>query len=42
MLCDDLDGWGGVIWEGGPRLRGDICIHVADLLLCIAETNTSL
>ena len=31
--------WGG--WEEGPE-GGDICIHIADLLHCTAETNTTL
>ena len=22
VLCDDLDGWDGEEWEGGPRGRG--------------------
>ena len=42
MLCADLEGGN----EGGmggrePQDGGDICIHVADSLCCIAETNTT-
>ena len=40
-LCDDLDGR-----EGDPRGKGYIqmytCIHIADLLCCTAEMNTTL
>ena len=42
MLCDGLEGWGGV---GGGREAhegGDICIHMADSQCCTAETNTIL
>ena len=40
MLCDDLDGWDG----GGREAQegGDICIHIADSLHCVAEINTTL
>ena len=31
----------GMGWEGGPRGSG-ICIHTADSLLCMAETNRTL
>ena len=31
----------GMGWEGGPRGSG-VCIHTADSLLCMAETNTTL
>ena len=47
MLCDDLAGWDRVGWDGcGGREDqegGDIliCIHIADSLHCIAETNTT-
>lgn len=38
VLCGDLDGWG---WGGSMTQEGgSICIHVADSLLCTAETNT--
>ena len=40
MLCDDLDGWDGSGKE--VQERGDIYIHIADLLHCTAETNTTL
>ena len=36
-------GWGGVQWGGAGRQiqeGGDICIHTADSLRCIAATNT--
>ena len=37
-LCDDLEGWdGGEVQEGE-----EICIHIADLSHCRAETNTAL
>ena len=39
VLSDDLDGGG---WEGGPRLRGYICLHIADSLHCTAETSTTV
>ena len=36
VLRDDLEGWdAGEVQEGG-----DICIHTADSLCCIAETST--
>ena len=35
MLCGDLTG-------KEIQKRGDISIHIADLLCCIAETNTTL
>ena len=28
-------------WEGNPK-KGGICINIADLLCCTAETNTAL
>ena len=37
--------WRGVMngWDGREAQEGgDICIHIADLLCCIAETNTTL
>lgn len=41
MFCDDLDGRHG---GGGREVRkgGDICMHLADLLHSIAETNATL
>ena len=41
MLSGDLDGWDGT---GGREVQegGDICIHIADSLNCIAETNATL
>ena len=42
MLCDDLEGWDGVSgWEGGSTERG-MCIHMADVLCYITETNITL
>ena len=37
MLCEDPDGWGREVPEGG-----DVCIHITDALRCTAETNTTL
>ena len=34
MLCDDLNGWGGV---GEFQERGDICIHMAGSLCSTTE-----
>ena len=33
-----------VIWMGGKVIQegGDVCIHIAHSLCCIAETNTTL
>ena len=44
MLCDDLEGWGGVGWgvRGEAKEGGDICTHVADSHRRTAETNTTL
>ena len=37
MLCDDLEEWdAGRVIQGG-----DLCIHVADSLICTAETDTT-
>ena len=35
---------GGGLREGGREVQegGDICIHIADSLLCREETNTTL
>ena len=41
MLCDDLEGWDGGGWDGGSKGRGSMCILMADLHCCMAETNTS-
>ena len=40
MLCDDLEGRNG---DGGGDAGhgGDICILMADLCCCMAETNTT-
>ena len=40
MLCSNLGEWDagrGEVQEGG-----DVCIHIADSLLCVAETSTAL
>ena len=37
MLCEDPDGWGREVPEGG-----DVCTHITDALRCTAETNTTL
>ena len=39
-LCDDLEGGGGGIREGGPKGR-DTGMHIAGPLRCTAETNTA-
>ena len=41
MLCDNLEGWGGVRSERQVQ-EGDICILMADSRQCMAETNTTL
>ena len=42
VLCDSLEGWGGV--GGGREVQevGVICILMADSCWCVAETNTIL
>ena len=41
MFCDNLEVWNGV--EGGKKVRErEICILMADLHCCMAETSTSL
>ena len=42
VLCDDLDGWDGVGDGQAGQKSGDVCIHQADSLSCIAETSTTL
>lgn len=43
MRCDDLDGWDeGGDWNGDPRGRGYIYIHLADFLHYIPGTNMTL
>lgn len=39
MLCEDLEGWDA---ERGGKLEaeGDVCIMMADLHFCMAETDT--
>ena len=39
VFCDDLEGWGEG-WGGREvQEEGDICIHIADSLHCIAGTQ---
>ena len=39
---DDLEGWDGG-WSGKEvQEGGDICLHMADSLVCTAETNITL
>ena len=40
MLCDDLDGWGGV--GGRSKWELYVYIHRADSLYCTTETNTTV
>ena len=40
MLCDDLEGWGGMAGGREGQEGGDICIHTADS--CMEETSTIL
>ena len=42
MLCDSLEEWDGV--EDGKDVQEgrDVCIPMADLSLCMAETSTTL
>ena len=42
MLCDNLEGWDGVGGEREGQEAGDMCIPMADLCCCMAETNTAL
>ena len=44
MLGDDPEEWdGGGRWGGSEVPQGgDICIHIADSLLCTAKANTTL
>ena len=43
MLCDDLEGWDGLGEWGRKEVQegGNICIHTANSLGCIAGTNTT-
>ena len=41
MLCDNLDGCDGGWWRKVQE-GGDVRIHIADALPCIAEMNTTL
>lgn len=38
VLRDELSGWDGQGWEGGPG-NSRICRHIADPCCCAAETN---
>ena len=42
VLCNDLEWWDG--GDGGREALegGNICIHIAYLCCCTAETNTAL
>ena len=42
VICDNLEGWGGV--GGGREIQegGDVCIPMTDSCCCMAETNTIL
>lgn len=42
MLCDDLEGRGGLGGGGRPEEGGDKSIHIADSLYWTAEINTTL
>ena len=44
MVCDDLEGWNGGVWEGVTKGRGYIYMYIliVDLHCCMAETNTTL
>ena len=42
VLCDDLEGWGGVGDRKEVQDREDICILMADWHCCMAETHTTL
>ena len=42
MLCNDLDGWYGGCDGKDVQEGEDICMHIADKLHCIVETNTTL
>lgn len=42
VLCDDLEGWDGVGAGKQTQDGGDICIHGADSLSCMAATNTTV
>ena len=38
-LCDNLQGWDGVGGEREVQEGGDMCFHIADSCLCMAETD---
>lgn len=40
MLCHDLEQWDGEM--GGRLKREPICIHIANILHCTEDTNTTL
>ena len=42
MLCDNLEGWDEVGDGREVSEGGDICIPMADVCCCMAETNTIL
>ena len=42
VLFGDLEGWDGG-WSGKEvQEGGEICLHMADSLVCTAETNITL
>ena len=42
MLCNNLEGWGGLEGQRKVQEGGDICILMADSCCCMAETNIIL
>lgn len=42
VLCDDVEGWGGLGWEEGVTKREGSHTCAAGLHCCTAETNTAL
>ena len=42
MLWDDLQGWDGGVGRREVQEGRDTCIHMADSLLCTADTSTIL
>ena len=42
MLCDNLEGWDGVVGEREVQEEGDICILMTDSHCCTAETSKTL
>ena len=44
MLCDNLEGWGGMGWGGAGRFKSaGACVYLtADSRCCMAETSAAL